>query len=114
MKRLGYLDGLATGLWLLAFAGGAVLAGVSPSFADMYRMDGISANPTGVGAATKLVLSRAWYIGVPVLMLAAMIAALVWRPRYAIIAVAVVSFIVTVFWVYAVYEPIFALSGNIR
>jgi hypothetical protein len=114
MKRLGYLDGLATGLWLFSFAGAAILAGVSPSVAEMYRMDGIAANPTAISAVTKLVLTRAWYIGVPVVMLAAMIAALVWRPRYAIIAVAVASLVLTVFWFYAVYDPIFALSGNIR
>jgi hypothetical protein len=47
-------------------------------------------------------------------MLAAMIAALVWRPRYAIIGVAVVSLAVAGFWFFAAYEPIFALSGNIR
>ncbi|MDQ3336403.1 MAG: hypothetical protein M4D80_14645 [Myxococcota bacterium] len=110
MKRLGYLDGLATGLWLFAFAGAAALGAASPGFAEMYR----SMNPAVIDGITKVVLSRPWYIGVPVLMLAAMIAALVWRPRYAVIAVAVVSLAVAVFWFIAAYNPLFALSGNIR
>ena len=76
----------------------------------MYR----SMNPAVIKGITKLVLSPAWYIGVPTVILGSMIAALVWRPRYAIIAVAGVSVAIVIFWFFAAYDPMFALSGNIR
>ena len=110
MRKLGFAEGLATGLWLLAFVGAVGLGASSPSFAEMYR----SMNPAVIKGITKLVLSPAWYVGTPVVMLGAMIAALVWRPRHAIIAVAVASIGIAIFWYFAAYDPIFGLAGNIR
>jgi hypothetical protein len=111
MKRpLGYLDGFGTGIAVLALVGVAWLAAASPHFAEMYR----SMNPAAVTGATKLVLSSTWYIGAPAALVTALIAAHIWRPRYALIAIAILTIAVDVFWYLAAYAPIMALAGNIR
>ena len=112
MKRpLGYADGLGTGIAALGFLVIAWLASASAGFGDAYR----AVNPDiALPGMTKLVLSSAWRVVVPAVLLGALVAAHVWRPRYVLIAIAVVTFGVAAFWYWAAYQPIFAMAGNIR
>lgn len=111
MKRsLGYIDGIGTALALIAVAGAAWLASASVRLHDMYR----DMNPDMIRGATKVVLSTAWCFGVPIVLVAALIAAHVWRPRFAIVSVAVVAIAVDVFWYLTAWAPVFAVAGNIR
>ena len=112
MKRpLAYADGLGTGIAAIGLLVIAFLASASAGFGDSYR----AINPDiALPAMTKLVLSPAWRVIVPTALLGGLVAAHVWRPRYLLIALAVVTFGVAAFWYWAAYQPIFAMAGNIR
>lgn len=111
MKRpLGYLDGLGTGIAVIGLAVAAWIATAAQHMGAIYQ----DLNPAAVGAATRLVLSPAWRIGVPLVLVAALVAGHVWRPRYGLLAVAVLAIAVDVFWYLTAWAPVFELSGNIR
>lgn len=111
MKRpLGYLDGIGTGLALIGLVALAWLASATEPFAAMYQDLGPR---TTLPASTQLVLSTAWRIGVPAVLVAGLVAAHVWRPRHVMLVLAVVTLGVAVFWYLAAYQPIYALAGNI-
>jgi|MudIll2142460700_1097286.scaffolds.fasta_scaffold396635_2 hypothetical protein len=112
MKRpLGYLDGLGTGVAAIALVVAAYLSSASAQLGDMYReLNATASWPS----STKLVLSSAWQIGVPLALVGALVGAHVWRPRYALIAIALLAIAVDVFWYLAAWAPVFQVAGNIR
>jgi len=112
MKRpLGYLDGLGTGVAAIALVVAAILASASSHLADTYReLNAAASWPS----STKLVLSSAWRVGAPLALVGAVIAAHVWRPRYALIAIAILAIAVDIFWYVAAWAPVFQVAGNLR
>jgi len=111
MKRpLSYADGFGTGLGVFGLIAIALLANATPGFAVAYRDMGDMHLP----AVTKLVLSTGWRVIVPALLISAIVAAHVWRPRYLLVALAVTTLATAGFWYWAAYQPIFAIAGNIR
>jgi hypothetical protein len=111
MKRpLGYLDGIGTGVAGVAMLGILWFASATRHVAGLYRD---LAGEATLPAMTQLVLSTAWRVGAPLALAIALVAAHVWRPRYALVALAVVAVAITVFWYYAAYQPIFNVAGSI-
>jgi hypothetical protein len=110
-RPLGYADGLGTGI---AAIGLVVIAWLASVTADLGAAYTTLNREFPFAASTKLVLSSAWRIGVPAALVAALVAAHVWRPRYALLAIGAVTLGVAAFWYWAAYEPIFRISGNIR
>ncbi len=107
-----FVAGIATG-----FAGALLLVQtyfihIGGTYRDMYRDFGSVTLP----ALTRLVVSTAWLVSVPVLGATALVA-LVWRrPRalvsYVVVAVALVA-TVTLTWFY-LDAPMRELAGNIK
>jgi hypothetical protein len=112
MKRpLGYADGLGTGIAAVALVASLILMQATGELERMYMQMGPGAKlPT----ATTFVMSSAWKIGVPLTLIGGIVAAHVWRPRYVLVALAIVGIAVDVLWYFAAWAPIFQLSGNIR
>ena len=112
MRRpLGYVDGIGTGVAVMGMLVIAWLATATSDLAGGYAL----MNPDfPFATSTRVVLSTAWRVGVPAALVAALVAAHVWRPRYMLVAIAVVTLGVAAFWYWAAYEPIFRISGNIR
>ena len=113
MKRpLSYVDGLGTGIAVIGLLVIGWLSSVTDGMSGTYR----ELSPEfALSTSTELVMSTVWRVGVPLALVASLVAAHVWpRPRYALIVIAVVTLAVAAFWYYAAYEPIFRLSGNIR
>lgn len=111
MKRpLEYTDGLGTGIAVLGLVAIAWLANLSGSLEQMYGQIGNAKLPS----LTQLVMSTAWRVVVPAVLVGALVAAHVWRPRYALVGVAAATLGVAGFWYWAAYQPIYAIAGNIR
>ena|SRR5690349_10150302 len=112
MKRpLGYLDGLGTGIAVIALVGALWLTVATQRLELLYREMGPG---SPFSASTRLVLGSAWQLGVPFAIFASLVVGHVWRPKYLLLIVAVLAIAVDVFWYMAAWAPIFELSGNIR
>jgi hypothetical protein len=109
-RPLTYLDGIGTGIAVLAIAAACWIGLHSQQLAVMYRdMSG-----GALSGMTKLVLSPAWIYGAPVALVGALVALHVWRPRAGFITLAALAIAIDVFWYFQAYAPIYALAGNIR
>ena len=110
-RALDYFDGLGTGIAIVAMLGIFWLSSATASYAQMYRDIGPGVVLPGM---TQLVLSTAWRLGVPLVLVGALVAAHVWRPRFAMVAIALATIGVVLFWYLAAYAPLFQVAGNIR
>jgi len=109
-RPLTYHEGIGTGVAVLGIAAACYLATATVELRRMYADFGDVALP----GITRIVQHPVWLYGVPLALIAAFVAAHVWRPRHALLAIAAVAVAVDVFWYVAAWAPIHALSGMIR
>jgi len=108
-RTLGYLDGIGAALGGLALV---VLVWVGLRGGDIAAM--YAELRGAVPAITRLVLHPAWRLGVPAVVLFALVLAHVrGRHRLAVIAVGLAATALAITTYAALYYPLWALAGNI-
>jgi len=106
-----FAHGVVTGIAAAAVLVQVFLAWELASFREMYKDFGGT-----LPAATKIVLTSGWRLGVPVVSAIAIVALIVRRPRiawpYLAAALVIVAATLATWWL--ARAPLYELAGNIR
>jgi hypothetical protein len=108
-RDLSFADGIGVGIGGLMMLPLLFFAITGADFLAMYKSSTMQ-----LPMLTRVVLHPVWSIGVPVALVLGFGCAIYWRPRLVILGLGLLSIVLAVVTYLGVYQPVYALAGNIR